>query len=265
MKVFVLGHRGMLGHVVSRYLTEQGHEVRHSSSRYAGTPADPLVEEVRESGCDWVVNAAGKIWQKCENPVELFLANAFLPLHLKLRLKPSQRLLHASTDCVFSGKSGNYKVDAAPDAEDSYGVSKILGEKIAEADRAIVLRVSIIGPELKDHSGLMEWFLNQTAGVSGYTNHKWNGITTLEWAKICDEIVRGELRPGKPLVQAGTATPVSKFELLQMIGKIWEHSIPITPKAPEPVDRTLVPTLMRGSLGGQLEELRRWYYRADRG
>src|SRR5687768_10465068 len=122
MKVFVLGHRGMLGHIVARYLAQQGCEVITTPLRYAAQAQDPLIEAVRESGCIWVVNAIGRIKQKTDNPTDLYQANSLLPLHLGLRLHSNQRLVHASTDCIFSGKKGSYSVDSEQDAQDVYGL-----------------------------------------------------------------------------------------------------------------------------------------------
>src|SRR6267143_486220 len=109
--VFVLGHRGMLGHVVTRYLTEQGCEVVTSNARYEALPRDPLIEKVRNSDCTWIINAIGRIKQRCESSTELFLAKSILPLHLKSRMRDDQHLIHASTDCVFSGGRGSYRID----------------------------------------------------------------------------------------------------------------------------------------------------------
>src|SRR5688572_12817414 len=192
MKVFVVGHRGMLGHVVAKYLSQRGCDVTTSELRYSALPKDPLIEEIRNSGCTWVVNALGKIKQKCQDPNALFQANSLFPLHLKKRMHPNQRLIHASTDCIFSGRAGNYSVDAEPDPEDDYGLSKLLGECVAEAGRAYVLRASIIGLEQEGHAGLMAWFLRQEGPVNGFTNHFWNGITTLEWSKVCLEVMHGQ-------------------------------------------------------------------------
>lgn len=102
MKVFVLGHRGMLGHVVARYLSESGFEVVTSELRFQPLPKDPLIEAVCESDCRWVVNAMGRIKQKSNAPDELFTLNVLFPLHLRTKLRPEQRILHASSNCVFS-------------------------------------------------------------------------------------------------------------------------------------------------------------------
>jgi dTDP-4-dehydrorhamnose reductase len=258
VKVFVLGHRGMLGHVVARYLGQQRHEVLTSELRYTGSPRDPLVETVRASGCVWVVNAIGKIHQKSPAPQELFLANARLPVHLRSRLAPHQRLLHASTDCVFSGRRGSYRVDDERDAEDLYGFSKILAEAAAEPERSIMLRSSIIGPESGTAYGLMAWFLCQRQPVEGYRNHRWNGITSLEWAKLCAALIAERL-PAAPLLQAAAAEAVSKYELLRLIASRWPGCAEVRPvDAPQSIDRTLVPQLERAPLGEQLDELKSW-------
>lgn len=260
MKIFVLGHRGMLGHVVARYLTESGYAIVTSDSRYAGLPRDPLIEEARHSGCAWVVNALGRIKQKSDDPADLYLVNSRLPAQLRVRLLPEQKLVHASTDCVFSGRRGDYAVFEENDADDVYGFSKILGDLVVQPGRCFVLRTSIIGPALNDASGLMGWFLSQTKPVKGFVNHRWNGITTLEWAKACRELIEGKLPMPTGIAQLGVAPAVSKYELLRIISEAWGHSIPIHPaEAPDAVDRTLQPDIVRIGLSEQLKEFKRWY------
>lgn len=260
MKVFVLGHRGMLGQVVARYFREQGCEVCTSDLRYTGLPSDPLIEAVRNSPADWVVNAIGKVDAKSTLAAEMMLVNAQFPVHLKSFLRANQRMIHASSDGVFSGKLGNYDVNAERDAEDVYGLSKILGEVIAEKDKGIVIRTSIIGPASEKQVGLMEWLLAQSGTVKGFTNHLWNGITTLEWAKISHEIITGTLDSESAILQAASAEPLSKFEILRQIAEAWDHPVKIEPgAAPIPIDRTLIPTMKRGSLRQQLQELKAWY------
>lgn len=260
MKVFVAGHRGMLGHVVARYLSENGCRVVTSERRYQALPRDLLVEEIRASECSWVVNVLGKIKQKCQDPAALFQANSLFPMQLKKRLRRDQRLIHASTDCVFSGCAGNYSIDSEPDPEDEYGLSKLLGECVAEPGRAYVLRTSVIGPEPAGDVGLMSWFLQQQGPVRGFVNHVWNGITTLEWSKVCLELMQGQQPWQTPLWQVGVWPPVSKYELLQMIGSSWDHKVPIEAvHAPSGVDRSLKPTWLRCTLPEQLLELKQWY------
>lgn len=250
----------MLGHLVARYLAERGGEVTTSNERYAGLPRDPLIEAVRDSKCEWVINAIGKIKQKCESPAELLLTNGILPHHLNSRLHPHQRLVHASSDCVFSGKRGSYGLNDERDAEDAYGLSKILAEGIACDARGVVIRTSIIGPELGTGSGLMGWFLGQTNEVDGFTNHRWNGITTLEWAKLCLEVICGEHSQSGNVLQPGVEPAVSKYELLRLIANTWDHHINIVPvNAAAAIDRTLLPTILRSGLDEQLAEMKEWY------
>ena len=260
MRVFVLGHRGMLGHVVARFLGQQGCEVVTSPARYGGATRDPLVEAVRDSGCGWIVNALGRIKQKTEDPNNLYLANSLFPLHLSTRMRPEQHLIHASSDCVFSGRRGRYAIGDERDAEDVYGLSKALGEAAAQSGRCWVIRTSIIGPETGQGWGLMGWFLRQSGEVNGFTNHLWNGITTLEWAGIAWELMNGQLGAEGPLIQAGTWPAMSKCEVLRLIGKAWGLAVTVRPtEAKEAVDRSLLPTLERPDLEHQLSRLRAWY------
>ena len=265
-RAFVAGHRGMLGHVVARHLEELGVEVVTSDHRYTGAPSDALVEAVRGSGAPLVVNCLGRIKQKSTDPIDLALANALFPLHLVQRLRPEQHLIHASTDCVFAGSRGGYRIDDERDAGDDYGLSKVLGEGVARWPNATVVRVSIIGPDLATAPGtgrgLLGWMLAQPADapLRGFTNHRWNGITTLEWAKIATELAarRGAGERLPPIVQPGSDT-VTKHDLLCLIRDAFETGHAIEPvEAPEAVDRTLVPTVRRAPIVEQLRELAAW-------
>jgi dTDP-4-dehydrorhamnose reductase len=259
MRVFVVGHRGMLGHVVARYLTEHGIEALTTDSRYTGTANDPLITAVTKSAADWVINAAVKTTKTAANRRDLFVTNTQLPVHLKSVLAPSQKLIHASTDGVFSGTKGNYSVTDSVDAEDDYGLSKSLGEIVAESGKAIVIRCSIIGPDrLKGH-GLVTWLLSQTHEADGFTDHFWNGITTLDWAKICFGLITGSLPTATAILQPASTT-VSKHELLNIIARTYSRPMKVIAKSgPEPINRTLIPNLTRPSLEQQLLELRDWY------
>lgn len=249
----------MLGHVVARYLREQAVEVITSEERYNAQPRDPLVETVRDSGCSWVINALGRTKQKSQDNQELLQTNGLFPIHLKSRLRPGQRMIHASTDCVFTGERGNYECSHETDAADAYGFSKVLGEQIAEMDRCFVFRTSIIGPETQSAHGLMAWFLRQDK-ANGFLNHHWNGITTLDWAKLCLEAMRGQIKFTHPILQIGIWPSVSKYEMLVLMGQVWGHPIPIHPtNAPSAINRVLVPELLRPPLRTQLDELKAWY------
>ena len=202
----------------------------------------------------------GCIKQKTSQALDLWLGNSLFPAHVLLRMAEGQKMIHASTDCVFSGRQGPYAVDACRDTRDLYGLSKALGELHAAPDRFVVIRSSIIGPERGTAWGLMAWFLAQSGQVQGYLDHLWNGITTLEWAKICRDLIRGELLAPEGLIQPGCWPPLSKCEILALIGRIWGHSAAVYPVASgQSVNRSLVPTHPRPPLQDQLEELHSWY------
>jgi dTDP-4-dehydrorhamnose reductase len=106
----------------------------------------------------------------------------------------------------------------------------------------------------------MGWFLKQQGPVNGFTNHLWNGITTLEWAKLADEILSGKFKPHAAIHQSGSAEGVTKHELLKLIAEVWPHHIAINAmEAKDTLNRTLVAVENRRGLKEQLEELRRWY------
>ena len=262
MKVLVLGHKGMLGHVVTRFLREQGLNVLTLQERYTAQPNDPLIRAIEASEADWIINCIGLIKQKSDDSLALIKTNAMGPAHIKSALRKGQRLLHPGTDCVFSGKTGSYAEDARKDAEDIYGFSKLLGEAVAEPGKCTVLRTSIIGPDTGTASGLMSWFLSQSKSVNGFTNHFWNGITTLDWAMLAYDLIAGKLNFEKPLVQVGSKAAVSKYELLCLIRDIWGHKIDIVPvESPDRVDRTLKVELQRSPIEEQLKQFKQWYSR----
>jgi dTDP-4-dehydrorhamnose reductase len=262
-RIFVLGHRGMLGHVVCRHAEEVGWEVVTSATRYAAAARDPLIEQVRESGASVVVNCLGLTKQRTDDRAALFVANAVFPVQLAMRMLPTQYLIHASTDCVFAGTRGEYRVDDEMDATDAYGFSKLLGEGVSRLPRVTVIRVSVVGPDRGDGRGLLAWFLRQPANEAtpGYVNHRWNGITTLEWATLAlthaEEHIRGGLVP--KVSQPGTEC-VSKYDLLCTFRDTLTPGREVAAiHAPESIDRTLVPTDRRPPFIQQLRRVAAWY------
>ncbi len=258
-RVFLLGHRGMLGHTVLQWLEEQGCLVETTDERYDGRPDSPLIREVASSSCDVIVNCIGRT-EYSAPCTELFIANALLPQHLGEILGDARTLVHASTDCVFDGRHGPYGADDSPDSVDAYGLSKRLGERGLAKSRALILRTSIIGPGQGSTRGLLGWFLSQSDAVDGYEDHIWNGITSLEWAKVCLRIIRGELAAQPGILQPASGRPVSKRELLECIADAFGHQVLIRPvQSGRPVDRTLIPTIECSPIETQLRELRAWY------
>jgi dTDP-4-dehydrorhamnose reductase len=262
-RLFVLGHRGMLGHVVARYAAAAGYEVVTSDVRYEGEPADRLIAAVRDSGAAVVINCLGLTKQRSDDPAALYLANALFPVHLATQLDTSQYIVHASSDCVFAGVRGGYRIDDPLDAADAYGFSKSLGESISRWPNATVLRVSVIGPDRGDGHGLLAWFLRQTPDrpVAGYANHRWNGITTLDWAAIALECAAARARgePVPSLIQPGTPV-VTKYELLCAFRDLYAPHLTVTEATgATAVDRSLIPSDARPPIRQQLERLGAWY------
>jgi len=253
----------MLGHVVARVGAERGHDVLTSTDRYVAAARDPLIETVRASGAEVVINCLGSTKRRGSDRRDLSDANALFPVQLVSRLDAGQHVIHASTDCVFAGTRGGYAVDEPTDADDDYGVSKVLGEAIALRPNVTVLRVSIIGPERADGPGLLSWFLRQPTddAVPGWTNHRWNGVTTLDWAGIAFDVADRRRRGGHvaPILQPGTP-PVSKYELLCIFRTVYGTPHRIDPvETAAAVDRTLRPTELRSPIAEQLARLRSWY------
>jgi dTDP-4-dehydrorhamnose reductase len=260
--VFVVGHRGMLGHVVAKYAARVGHRVLTAEEHYEARPRDVLVEAARACDATVVINCLGRTLHGAPTASELMTANALLPVHLAARLRPQQYLIHASTDCVFRA-TGGHRVGDERDASDAYGFSKILGEAVAHLPNVTVIRTSVVGPSPGNGRGLLEWFLARPPAVPvpGWTDHRWNGITTLDWAEVAFGLAEARQR-GQPVpcvCQPGTEV-ISKYQLLCAFRDLLRPDAIVEPVASgEVVDRSLVPTETRASIVAQLERLSIWY------
>jgi dTDP-4-dehydrorhamnose reductase len=182
---------------------------------------------------------------EAEDPLIALPVNAILPHRLaRLCAVAGARLIHFSTDCVFSGETGNYRESDIPDARDLYGRSKLLGE--VSDEHALTLRVSIIGPELQGTQGLLGWFLAQPGPVRGFRRAVFSGLTTLELARV----VRDRLLPRPDLhgLYHLSADPIAKFDLLTLAGKIYAHPIRIDACDEPVIDRSLDSTRLRMAL-----------------
>ena len=179
-------------------------------------------------GCDVVVNLAGMtnrmmIDSKSEASAEI--CNSVFPQMLARKCSALEiPLIHLSTDCVFSGKVGPHTEKTEPDATDPYGISKIRGECPEES---MVVRTSIIGPEQKNFNSLFCWFLRQKNSCNGYVNHLWNGVTSIQLAKILIKIIeKDQIKNGVFHVHSND---VSKFELLNLMKATFNKKIEINP------------------------------------
>ncbi len=200
MKFLVLGCNGMAGHTISLYLKEQGHKVfgfDRSTSRYIESVAgDARNTEfvktlVTDGKYDSVINCIGILNQFAEQNKSLasFL-NSFFPHFLAdITSGTDTQIIHMSTDCVFSGKRGEYTENDLRDGETFYDRSKALGE--LEDEKNITLRNSIVGPDINPNGiGLMNWFMQQKGEIYGYTKAMWTGQTTLQLAKTMEQAAK---------------------------------------------------------------------------
>ena len=201
---------------------------------------------LKASGCGWVVNAIGVINPLIDasDPVSVERAmavNARFPHALAdAAASAGVRVLHLTTDGVFSGRRGTYTEADPHDATDVYARSKSAGE--VDAPHVLNLRCSIVGPEPPPGRSLLNWLLAQPAGarLSGYDNHRWNGVTTLHLARVCDGIVRARAElPSTLHLVPGDA--VSKADLLGMLAVAFRRDDLVIERgaAPVAVDRTL--------------------------
>lgn len=222
MNVAILGANGMLGSMLAK-TWETDFRVFDHTEFDAENP-----DWVELAGYDYVVNAIGIIKPYCNDIRRAIKVNAIFPQSLP------PNTIQVATDCVFSGKRGMYTENDAHDASDIYGLTKSLGE----AKDIKNLRCSIIGPEVKNHISLLDWFLSQD-GVNGFTNHLWNGITTYHFSKIVQGAIKDNIE--LPSIQhIVPADVVTKSQLLNLIAKVYKKNIIINDiEAEESVDRTL--------------------------
>ena len=233
IKVAVIGTQGMLGSAVCRYLSEKNYqilEINSSGKTQSSNPVtqfDIAVNEIENlesnlKDIDFVVNCAGLIKHKIDiNSTEslnnLIRINSLFPIQLtNLSHKLNFKVIQVATDCVYSGEKGNYSESDERDPVDYYGYSKVLGE---HSDiNLITLRCSLVGRELNSKVEFLEWILahGKEKEITGFTDHFWNGLTTLHFAKIVNAIIEGNN------FKAGTfhlvpSDSVSKFELAKII------------------------------------------------
>ncbi len=237
MKFLVLGCNGMAGHTISLYLKEQGHNVMgfaQEKSKYVDSvigdarDIDFMRNLIIDGKYDTVINCIGILNQFAEQNKSLatFLNSYFPHFLAEVTSNTDTQVIHMSTDCVFSGKRGEYTESDFRDGETFYDRSKALGE--LEDDKNITLRNSIVGPDINPHGiGLMNWFMKQDAPISGYTKAMWTGQTTLQLAKTM-EVAAKERASG--LYNTVPDHSISKYDLLQLFNKhLRNGSIHISP------------------------------------
>lgn len=262
MKILILGGDGMLGHQLLKFLCPR-HDVKVTLRQDLGAytqyglfnlensydsidirSLDRLLEVMADFRPEAVINAVGIVKQRpdAKESIPSLEINALLPHRLAVLCKGiGARLVHMSTDCVFSGKKGNYKESDPSDAEDLYGKTKFLGE--VHDTNCITLRTSIIGRELSRNKSLLEWFLAQTVDVKGFTNAIYTGFTTLEMSRIIERILLEY--PEAYGVYQVSSDPINKYDLLLLFREKLGHEIEIVPDGTFRCDRSLDSTRFR--------------------
>jgi dTDP-4-dehydrorhamnose reductase len=256
MKILLLGHNGMLGHMILKYFIKNNIEIQTMEHRWE---TDAFKNFIKSSDASFLINCIGAIPQKIKEWENFKLINIDLPIFLAKNFKG--KILHPTTDCEFNGDiniNKYYKKNSIKDANDNYGISKAYASLVLEKYKNVKqLRTSIIGPELYGKKSLMEWLINEKGQIYGFSNHYWNGITTLEWAKQSLNIIKKWNKTSK-VVQLGTK-PISKYELLDLINNIYFLQKKIIPRETESVNKCLKSDFNIKSLKKQLEELRKFY------
>lgn len=232
-KILVLGAAGMAGHMIFTYLRELGkyevvgttnaNDIEGVNTKLNIFDMEEVSSVIERTKPDFIVNCIGMLIRAAKtNPEKTIYGNAFFPHFLKKQAeKVGAKLVHISTDCVFSGKIGKYTESSFKDATDIYGLSKNLGEIID--DNHLTIRTSIIGPEIKENGeGLFHWFMSQEGEITGYKSNFWSGVTTLELAKFIDWTIE---HPKNGLIHLTNNLPISKYDLLQLFNRIYEKNI----------------------------------------
>jgi len=216
MNIIILGSNGMLGSMLSFLAKKKNKNIICLTRKDFDAEKDNITKlsvYIKQPCC--VVNCIGAIPQKNYSENSYTKLNTELPLKLSEFCKMySVPLIHVSTNCVFSGKEADCLESNIPDAIDLYGLSKYQGEP----EDCTVIRCSIIGPERNTSFGLMEWFLSKEGTVNGYTDHYWNGLTTLELSNAILTIIN-ENKFINGIQHLYSQNTVSKFELLQIISE----------------------------------------------
>jgi len=257
VRILILGATGMLGHKLTQVFSQKFDvfaTVRSSTEAFVGHPVitqegllgnvlienfDSVVRAIAIAKPQYVVNCIGIVKQQlaAKDPLPSISVNALFPHRLAQVCQAAGiRLIHISTDCVFSGRKGNYRENDVADGEDLYGRTKLLGEVSGEG--CLTLRTSIIGREFEASHGLVEWFLSQEGkAIRGYKKAIFSGFTTNALAEIIAQIItkHSELQG----VWHVAAEPISKFELLSLVKEIYKLNVEIEPDETFVCDRSL--------------------------
>ena len=233
-KILILGATGLIGHQVYLWLNANKNFIVSSFARQRKISDDTVLLDARDEhflekvivdiNPDIIVNCMGVLIAEANrDPENAIFLNAYIPQHLKnIANSLDAKLVHISTDCVFSGKKGSYTEDDIRDANDTYGRTKALGE-ITESPH-VTLRTSVVGPEVKEGEELFDWFMSQEGRIKGFTKSYWSGVTTLELAKAVEWVIEKDIQG---LYHITNGIPINKYELLMLFKKYTNKNIEI--------------------------------------
>lgn len=248
MKFLVLGATGMAGHTISLFLSEEGHEVTTFSrtvfpfcKNINGDIMDVVLLNsiLLKENYDVVINCIGILNEACDlAPSRAVYINSYLPHLIAEKLNNTNtKLIHMSTDCVFSGTSAPYSEGSTRDGETFYDRTKALGE--INDNKNLTFRNSIIGPDMKSNGiGLFNWFMKQKGAINGFTGAIWTGVTTLTLAQA---IERAAIEDITGLYHLVNNQSISKFDLLKQFNSNFKaDELTILPSDSVDVDKTLI-------------------------
>lgn len=249
MRILVLGSNGMAGHVITRYLKEQNYNVKTLARNNATFCVDvendisELDNILNKENFDFVINCIGLLVKDSnDNPDKAAFVNCYLPHFIESKLKDKEtKLIHLSTDCVFSGQKGYYTENDIHDEMNFYGRSKSFGE--VNNNKDITFRMSIIGPEIKENgTGLFHWLVNSKENIiPGWDNAFWSGVTTLELAKCINMYIQTPNITG--IYHITNKEGITKYDLLVKINKIFNLNKTIQrTQGPKTINKILIDT-----------------------
>lgn len=246
-KVLVIGIKGMAGHVLFNSLSQFGdYDVYGIARNIVSTDKicnldvsnTEELKKIINLQFDVIINCIGVLNKDAEdNPHKAIWFNSYFPHLLESLAKNTKsKVISISTDCVFSGKKGNYTENDLRDGEGFYAMSKAMGEIVNEKD--LTIRTSIIGPELnKNGIGLFHWFMQQKGLINGYSHAFWSGITTIELAKVIHQAILQDI---KGLLIVAGISKIDKFSLLKLFNTIFKNdALTITENASYKVDKSM--------------------------
>ena len=273
-KIFVIGANGMAGHMIFNYL--KSHLINHQLISIARkhnlylSDYELDIQDLKNLEClilenrpHTIINCIGILNKNAEdNPADSILINSYFPHFLeKATSKLQTKIIHLSTDCVFSGTMGSYKENDFKDATGFYAQTKSLGE--INNNKDLTIRTSIIGPDLNPNGiGLFNWYTNQTGIVKGYKNAIWTGVTTLELAKFIQNKIDSDL---SGIVHLVNNNCISKYDLICLFNEVFNFKLKVEPYEDYNVDKSLINTRLDleydfKSYLDMLIEMKDWIY-----